>query len=247
MILFDCFESEKFGMNTKIRVAVLDDHQATIHGYRYLFEKTTDIELALELRFGEEMEAALATTPIDVLILDANVPTSATNPESYPVLYAIARLQEMYPSLTILVISMHTTPALIQAALAAGATGYILKDDVSANRELAALIRMMASGDTLVLSGEVREALYRLQSGIHETDLSPRELQAISLCAAYPDSSTASIARRMGIAHSTLRNMLSSAYLKLGVNNKSAAIMKVLQIGLVLSPPKSLKAVSDTE
>ena len=67
--------------------------------------------------------------------------------------------------------------------------------------------------------------------------LSPRQLEALSLCASYPNESSAQLAGRMSISHSTIRNLLSGAYLKLGVQTRSAAVTKARQLGIIPPPP----------
>ncbi len=66
--------------------------------------------------------------------------------------------------------------------------------------------------------------------------LSSRQLEALSLCSAYPDEGLEKIALRMEIAGSSLRNVLSSTYEKLQVNSRSAAIAKAHNLGLL--PPE---------
>jgi DNA-binding NarL/FixJ family response regulator len=58
-------------------------------------------------------------------------------------------------------------------------------------------------------------------------------LEALSLCAAYPHSKTAELARKMKIANSTVRNLLSHAYLKLDVQTRAAAVAKARQLGII--------------
>jgi DNA-binding CsgD family transcriptional regulator len=54
------------------------------------------------------------------------------------------------------------------------------------------------------------------------------------MCAAYPDASTAELADKMNISHSTMRNLLSGTYIKLNVRNRTAAILRAQQLGLLL-------------
>lgn len=68
-------------------------------------------------------------------------------------------------------------------------------------------------------------------------NLTPRQLEVLSLSAALPDLSSAQLAQRLGIAASTLRNMMSEAYLRLGVHNRAAAIAKARQLGLITPYP----------
>jgi DNA-binding CsgD family transcriptional regulator len=69
--------------------------------------------------------------------------------------------------------------------------------------------------------------------------LSNRQTEALSLCAAYPEADTSCLAQQMGVANSTIRNLLSGAYLKLNVRNRAAAVAKARQMGLITpeSPP----------
>lgn len=228
-------------MNNKIRVVILDDHQAIIDGYLYRLRNAPDIEVEAALLFGEELDAALAQHAADVLLLDLQVPISSDNPNPFPILHELPRLLEAYPKLDVLVVTMHAQPALIQAVMEAGASGYILKDDVSSFRDLASVIRSVAS-QGIYLSPAAYQALNARR--VHESAklLSPRQLEAISLCAAYPGASTAELATMMEISHSTFRNLLSGAYIKFGVPNRISAVFKAQQTGLI--PPGSTGVIS---
>ena len=63
--------------------------------------------------------------------------------------------------------------------------------------------------------------------------LSPRQLEALALSAAYPDETTKELSLRLEIAPSTMRNLLSKVYLKLGVHCRAAAITKARRMGLI--------------
>jgi DNA-binding CsgD family transcriptional regulator len=63
--------------------------------------------------------------------------------------------------------------------------------------------------------------------------LSIRQLQALSLCAAYPDALTTDLSKEMAIANSTFRNLLSGAYIKLNVHTRAAAIAKAQSLGII--------------
>jgi DNA-binding CsgD family transcriptional regulator len=64
--------------------------------------------------------------------------------------------------------------------------------------------------------------------------LSPRQLEALSLCAACPDSLTTELAKEMSISNSTFRNLLSGAYIKLSVRTRAAAIGKAQSLGIII-------------
>ena len=217
-------------MSNPIRVAVLEDHQGIVDGYLFRLGKETDIKVVATARFADELELVLSQQAVDVLLLDVNVPTSPDNANPYPILHSLPRLLERFPGLNALIISMLTQPALIKAVMEAGASGYILKDDQDTIRELASVIRLIAKGG-IHLSRQANDALRnRMPSG---PILAPRQQEALSLCATYPNLTTVELADKLGVAHSTLRNLLSGAYLRLNVRSRTAAIVEAQRLGLI--------------
>jgi len=219
-------------MPTKIRVAILDDHQGIIDGYQFRLNGAADIEVVATAIYGEELETILANNQVDVLLLDVHVPSSASNPNPYPILYQIPKLLQIYPDLSVLVISMHAQRTLINAIMESGASGYILKDDQASIRELASIVRMVANGG-VHLSPLAYQQLLKRHTGELGQPLTPRQLEALSLCAAHPGASTAELAQKMNIAHSTMRNLLSGTYLKLKVRTRAEAVARARQSGLI--------------
>ena len=219
-------------MTANIRVAILDDHQGIIDGYLYRLNGAEDIEVVATMTYGEELEPTLDEQSIDVLLLDVQVPTSQNNNNLFPILHLMPKLLQRYPSLYILIISMHHQRTLIKSMMESGASGFILKDDKANIQRLDQVIRDIANGE-IVLSDQAYQQLIKRRENELSKPLSPRELEAISLCAAYPDSSTTELAKSMDIAHSTLRNLLSRAYLKLNVRNRTAAVAKARQLDLL--------------
>jgi two-component system response regulator DesR len=217
----------------KIKVTILDDHPTIVDGYVYRLSKSPEIEVVATLSFGGDLEKALADHPTDVLLLDVNVPTGPDNPNSYPILHAIPSLLQTHPGLSILVISMYAERGLIRAVMEAGANGYILKDDQTAVRDLGNIILSVAGGG-IYFSPKAHQ-LYMRHLSTEAGLLSTRQLEALSLCSAYPDSTTADLAQKMRVSNSTVRNLLSGAYMKLEVHNRAAAIAKARQLGLISS------------
>lgn len=219
-------------MRSKIRVAILDDHQGIIDGYLFRLSAATDIEVVATVTYGEALEAMLAEHPADLLLLDVQVPTSPENKNSYPILFVIPKLLKLYPDLVVLVVSMHAQRTLINAVMESGASGYILKDDQTSIRELPSIIRLVVEGGVHLSQGASQIWMKSPTSDLDQS-LNPRQLEALSLSAAYPNDSTAQLANRMNIEGSTLRNLLSGAYLKLGVRTRAAAIAKARQLELI--------------
>jgi DNA-binding NarL/FixJ family response regulator len=229
-------------MSPKIRVAILDDHQTIVDGYKYRLGQIEDIELVATAIFGEDLEPMLAQHPTDVLLLDVSIPIGPDNENPFPILQLIPKLLQTYPDMNVLIISMHNQPTIIKAVMNAGASGYILKEDWATLQELGNVIRSVAKGGIHLSQRAYDQLIKKLPK---ELRLTTRQLVALSLSAAYPDETTAELANRLGVAHSTFRNFLSGAYLRLGVRTRAAAIAKARRLGLLtpLKPSIDLKEI----
>jgi two-component system nitrate/nitrite response regulator NarL len=216
----------------KINVIILDDHQSIVDGYVLRLSSSPKIDVVATLGYGEELEPALEKIPTDVLILDVSVPISADNPTNYPILYTIPQLLQLHPGLNILVISMFAERGLIRGVMEAGANGYILKDDRATLIELANVVQTIASGG-IHFSQKAHQLFLNYQLTQTGDALSSRQLEALSLCAAYPDKLTAELSNEMSISNSTFRNLLSGAYIKLNVSTRAAAILKAQSLGII--------------
>ena len=226
-------------MLSKIRVAVLDDHPSIIDGFRYRLSMDPDIQIVSTALFGEDLEPMVANNPVDVLLLDVSVPNSPEDHNPYPVLHTIPSLLKKYPGLNILVISMFTQRSLIEALVNAGICGYIFKDDQSSIQQLDKIVRSAANGGIYFSEG----ATWETQAENPDSILTPRQLEALSLCAAHPDGDTFLLANKLGVTGSTLRNLLSGSYFRLGVRTRAAAIAKAHQLGIIpVEPEPSLVA-----
>lgn len=219
-------------MTNKVCVAILDDHQNIVDGYVYRLSQIPQIEVVATLSFGEDLEPALQKYPVDVLLLDVSVPTSLENGNPYPILSVIPHLLQQHPDIDILVISMHAERGLIRAVMEAGASGYILKDDQSTARDLGSVVLSVAGGG-IYFSQKAHQLYAKSQAKDGDELLTLRQLEALSLCAAYPDESTEKLAKKMTVANSTFRNLLSGAYVRLEVHTRVAAIAKARQLGLI--------------
>ena len=213
----------------KIKVAILEDHLSIIDGYLYRLSKVPEIDIVATGAYGEELQPMLEAHQVDVLLLDINLPTSDKNINPFPILLAIPRMLQKYPGLTILVITMLNQHSLIEALVDAGVSGYILKDDQNSIQELGNIVTMIAGGGVYFS----QRAYHDLRSDASGPQLTRRQLEGLSLCAAYPDNATRELAKQLEISSSTLRNLLSGVYLRLGVRTRAAAIEKARQLGLI--------------
>lgn len=223
----------------KVRVAILDDHQSIIDGYIYRLTSTPGIEVVASATYGQELEPMLKKHPVDVLLLDLSVRTSEENANPFPILYMIPKLLQKYSNLVVLVISMFVEPGLMRSIVEAGASGYMLKDDSGAFRDLGNVVLSVAHGG-IYFSKRVHDVFLQAGRAGNGPVLTPRQLEILSLCAAYPDSSTSDLAQLLSVSHSTVRNLLSSAYLRLDVHSRTAAVEKARELGLITPRPPTL-------
>jgi DNA-binding NarL/FixJ family response regulator len=164
------------------------------------------------------------------------VRTSPDNPNPFPILYLVPKLLQKFPNLSVLIISMFAEPGLMRSIIEAGASGYILKDDLPAFRELGNVVLSVAHGG-IYFSKKAHSLYMQADAGNGSDLLTPRQMEVISLCAAYPDASTSDLAQMMTVSNSTVRNLLSSLYLRLGVHSRTAAVEKAREMGLITPRP----------
>ena len=217
-----------------ISVTILEDHQSIVDGYQFRLEEKEDIKVVASVAYGEDLDIALAKHPTDVLFLDVSVPISEDNHSPYPILFVIPRLRKLYPEMAIVVISVHNEYSLIKSIIDAGANSYILKSDSSAIQNLQRVVHTVVDGSSF-LSRQVQQILFNRD--IKTPDLTARQVQVLSLFAADTSLTSDTVSEIMGITSSTIRNLLSSAYSRLKVNNRTAAIAEARRFGII--PPVS--------
>ncbi len=234
------------GIHSQVRVAILDDHQSIIDGYLYRLNAAPEIQVVGTAAYGEDLEPLLDRHPANVLLLDVRVPTAPGNQNSFPILYVIPRLLQKHPDLYVLVISVLNQHTLIEALVEAGISGYIFKDDQESIQQLAKIVVIVANGGIYFSQGAYRKLREKMSPPTTPL-LTVRQHEALSLCAAYPDCSTAELAGRLGVASSTLRNLLSSTYLRLDVRTRAAAMVKAQQLGLIAPNTLGIEPVTDRD
>ena len=216
-------------MTMPIRVAIMEDHQSIIDGYVFRLAGIPEIQIVATAHWGDELKPMLSNNAVDVLVLDLNIPTSTENHNIFPILHTLPALLATYPDLAVLVISMLTSLPLIEALEEIGVRGYISKDDSASIEHLGKIIMLIANGGVYFNRG-----IHHVIRKPHpEIQLTPRQTEVLSLCAAYPDDSSQMLAKRTGVSSSTIRNLLSTTYFRLGVRTRAAAIAKAQLLELI--------------
>jgi DNA-binding NarL/FixJ family response regulator len=214
-----------------INVSILEDHQGNIDGYLFRLRDEPSLKITGIARYAIELEPMLAANPTDILIMDLEVPISRSNSELFPILQVIPKLVKKYPAMNILVISMHTQVVLIEKLVGLGVGGYIFKDDHEAIQHLSTILLVLKSGGAYFSQGAYTKL--RTHKNMATTSLlTPAQLEALTLCATFPNSITSELAKHMNVSNSTFRNTLSHAYERLGVHSRRAAIAYVQKLEL---------------
>ena len=216
-----------------LRVAALDSVQGILDGYHFRFDPLRHISIVVEARCAADFEAGLESSPADVALMELNAPVSPTNPSAYPVLHTIPRLLNRYPDLAILIFSSRADTHQIRSVMDAGARGFIIKHDGQIYPVLAQVLATVHQGGTYY-SPTAQTALRQVdaQPGARGL-LTRRQLQALSLCAAYPNYRLRDIANVMGVRASTVRNELSQCYERLAVASRHEAVLRAEKLGLL--------------
>ena len=221
----------------KIRVMIADDHAILRAGLRMLVNAQPDMEVISEASDGEKAVQTARETKPDVALLDLTMPRVG----------GVQALQQMARNCSetrVLVLTMHDDPAYLRSALAAGASGYLLKRAVDA--ELLAAIRAVHRGGTYV---DPRLANVLVQDVLAKRDtsagpnrpvniLSDRELQVLRLVARGYTS--AQIAKEIFVGVKTVETYRSRFAEKLGLRTRSDVIRFAVQMGLLT--PETLES-----
>ncbi|SPT62995.1 MULTISPECIES: response regulator transcription factor [Actinomadura] len=203
-----------------LRVMIVDDHPIVREGLRGMLAAEPDIEVAGEAASGDEAVAVVPAVRPDVVLMDLRMPSGDG-------VSAIERL----PGHRILVLTTFHDDADIVRAIEAGAAGYLLKD--ASRAALAAAVRDVAAGRR-VLSPEVSARLAAASAAAPPPVLSARESQVLALVA--EGLTNAEIGGRLHIGQATVKTHLLRIFGKLGVSDRTAAVMTALE-RRILPPP----------
>lgn len=160
-----------------IRILLADDHALLREVLKLMIERVDDMRVEAEAANGEEVLLALDGQTFDVLLLDLTMPGLCGHE-----LIERLCLREAPP---ILVLSMHDNPAIVRRALAAGARGYLTKDN-SPEILLTAIRKVAAGGryiDPVLAQALVFDELPEVGGELPHTGLSEREFEIFSLLA----------------------------------------------------------------
>jgi DNA-binding NarL/FixJ family response regulator len=186
-----------------------------------------DLEVVGEASDGDEAVRKAAVLRPDVALVDITMPGSGG-------IKAIERIRQAAPATKVLVLTMHDVPAYLRAALAAGATGYVVKR--AADSDLLAAIRGVHRGRTVLdpaLSARVVQGGVRRRAPAGPTPtalLSQREREVLELVAqGYTNQQ---IADHLGLSVKTVETYRARLVEKLGLQSRAELVRYALDSGL---------------
>ena len=213
-----------------VRVVVIDDQTLVRQGIVGLLRLSGEVEVIGQASDGAAGLEVVAALRPDVVLLDLRMPIL----DGQGVLQALAAAGDRTP---VLVLTTFPDDEALIAAMRAGARGYLLKD-VSLD-QLVEAITALAGGGTLI-QPSVTEALVRQLAGtsadVDPVGLAPepltaRETEVLRLLSG--GYSNREIAAAMFLAEGTIKNHVSAVLLKLGVRDRTRAVLRGLELGLI--------------
>ncbi|MDB4881755.1 MAG: two component transcriptional regulator, LuxR family [Gemmatimonadetes bacterium] len=211
----------------RIRVAVVDDHPVVREGLVLILQTQPDFEIVGEGETGGDAIDVVERLAPDVLILDLELP-------GLDGVAVLRRLRERGATTRTIAFTVFDTDDRIIGAVEAGAAGYLLKGAPSA--ELFAAIRIVHGGGSLlqplVASTVMRHmAAHGRQSATHTVGLTEREREVLQRLARA--MSNKEIAAALGVTERTVKFHVASLFTKLGAGNRTEAVTRAVQAGLV--------------
>ncbi len=212
--------------NARMRLRTLVVHEPGLfrEGICALLESVPEIEVVGHTAVNIDALKIAAALQAQLIVLE--LPEGTHNGPRL-----ISTLQAQLPGLHVIVLTSHVEPGVVEAALRAGAEGYVLKSDGRA--ELFAAVASIIGGKTFI-SPSLRQRISPRErqppAAAPAVDLTERELQVMRLIAT--GRRTREIARLLSLSHKTIEKHRTSLMRKLGLRNATAVAAYAIMAGL---------------
>lgn len=222
-------------MTGVLRLALVDDDLMVRSALSTYLVAAPDLQIVLSTDDASQVIRAVEAGELDLVIMDVHMP-------GFDGIEATARIKEVSPDLPVLVLTTFDEDSYLLGALAAGASGFLLKDiDPQA---LIDSIRVAAGGGRVVAPKPTQRLLERVMANYEEEQPTPfppldlglteREITVVrEVCRA---SSNRQIARSLHLSEATVKSYLSTIMEKLGVDSRLAVALRAFEVGLVEPP-----------
>ncbi|MEV7355486.1 response regulator transcription factor [Kitasatospora sp. NPDC091276] len=217
------------------RVVIADDQELVRTGFRMILT-ARGIDVVAEAADGAEAVAAAVAHRPDVALLDIRMP-------GMDGLEAARRILARAPRCRVIMLTTFDLDHYVYAALAAGASGFLLKDVTSAH--LAAAVRLVDTGDALLAPSITRRLVERFAAGaprpapgadgppLHRNlaPLTPREAEVLALLGR--GLSNTELAAELTLSESTVKTHVARIFAKLDLRDRAQAVVLAYETGLV--------------
>lgn len=221
-----------------INVMLVDDHEVVLEGLIRILEKQGGIKIVAVARSAEEALEKIEKFPPHVIIVDIQLPGMNG-------IELIKRIKADYPKIEAITLTVFDDEQFAKQAIKAGAIGYVIKD--AAKDELVKAVRAAAKGESLIATSVARKLIEEIteptgrkkkkEEGFE--DLSQREVDVIKLMArGYNNRQIADI---LFISEHTVKVHIRNIFRKIGVVDRTNAVLWALERGLVLKDKESIK------
>ena len=212
-----------------IKVMLVDDQNLVRKGVRSLLELSEEIEVIAEAVDGSEAIRTIPENQPDVVLLDMRMPGLS----GLDVLKELSKADKLPPTIILTTFDDHE---LVLEGIKAGARGYLLKD-VSLS-ELVNAVKTVAEGGSIVkpaVTQRLLKGLENLQTDFYSLEqpdpLTERETEILRLMAG--GYSNKEIAKSLGVAEGTVKNHVSNILSKMGVRDRTRAVLKAFELGQI--------------
>jgi len=203
------------------RLLIADDHPVVRAGLRAVLETEPDLVVVAEAATAEQAVALAAELEVDVVLMDLRFGRGMTGAQ------ATAAITARPDPPRVLVVTTYDTDADTLPALAAGATGYLLKD--APPEDLAAAVRTAAAGRAALAPSVADRLVSRMRTPA--TSLTGRETEVLALVAR--GLSNQAVSARLHLSQATVKSHLVHIYAKLGVDSRTAAVAAATERGFI--------------
>jgi DNA-binding NarL/FixJ family response regulator len=215
-----------------MKILLVDDHTLVRKGLAQLLASCIDGAEVDEAGDADEAAGLLAQQPFDVALVDIRMPGRGG-------LDLLREIRLNWPSVPVIIVTNYDNPEYVRAAMAEGASGYLLKDSTPA--DLSQAITVAVSGAGNVLSARAVRNLFDgsnptdgSRSGAYhrgsEAGLTKREIDILEFLAT--GNSNREISRHLFLSEKTVKAHLASVFRKLGVTNRTQAAMRAISMGI---------------
>ena len=211
----------------RVRVAVVDDQLLLREGIATLLDADPQIEVVGRGLNGQEAIDLCDVLHPDIVLMDIRMPVLDG-------IQAIREIKARWPQVRVVILTSYLYDGYVVEALMAGADGYMLKDTVPA--ALISGVITVATGQKVLepsVAQHVTDLLNKHSGERHDIydGLTQRELQVVSMVARGLVAKE--IAHKLRISEKTVRNHISNIYRKLGIFDRSQAVLYAIRKGLV--------------